>query len=248
MAGTIAPRRPLCWKGSAHFATLCLSPVNEDKDGNISVLALALPIFARLRCCLPWIPPPGPGPPAGTWLSAIPSEQRFTLAPDSVVPLPLGPRRCRHPGRVCGGLVDRHHFAARLCTGVLARRAKPLERTCVLGRRVRRWQRLRERLPLALATVQPARARHFAAMSPWFRTLYGTNNPSTVVARLNYFPSAVHIGRGNRSAVRTSGFGHVQAQVFLAGLGCMGNRRCNVTTTQALNTTVRAARARLPNG
>ena len=80
------------------------------------------------------------GPQAGAWLTAIPSEPACALPPQAMLlalrrrlrlPLPLCASRCGPPG--CGGEVDAFGDHALACTrtGLIARRAKIVERAWV---------------------------------------------------------------------------------------------------------------------
>ena len=75
------------------------------------------------------------------WLSAVPSEPAFTFAPQAIqlalrrrlrLPLPLSPNRCG-PSPGCGQQVDEYGDHGLACprTGLLARRAKAVERAWV---------------------------------------------------------------------------------------------------------------------
>ena len=98
---------------------------------------------------LPALPPPAQamlrsqsGPHAAAWLGAIPGEAGSALPPDRMLlamrrrlrlPLPIAPHRCGAHGHGCGAAVDAFgdHHAACPRTGLLARRAKPLEHAWV---------------------------------------------------------------------------------------------------------------------
>ena len=97
----------------------------------------------------PTLPPPAQamlrsqsGPHAAAWLSAIPREAGSALPPDRMLLalrrrlrllLPVAPHRCGAHGHGCGAVVDARadHHAACPRTGLLARRAKPLEHAWV---------------------------------------------------------------------------------------------------------------------
>ena len=82
------------------------------------------------------------GPHAAAWLSAIPSEAGSALPPNRTLialrprlrlPLPVAPHRCGAHAHVCGAAVDAYgdHHTACPRTGLLARRAKPVEHAWV---------------------------------------------------------------------------------------------------------------------
>ena len=82
------------------------------------------------------------GPRAAAWLGTVPSEAGTTIPPDRMLialrrrlrlPLPVAQGRCGARGPGCGAAVDVHgdHYAACPRTGLLARRAKPLERAWI---------------------------------------------------------------------------------------------------------------------
>ena len=82
------------------------------------------------------------GPRAAAWLGTVPSEAGTTIAPDRMLialrrrlrlPLPVARGRCGAHGPGCGAAVDVYgdHYAACPRTGLLARRAKPLERAWI---------------------------------------------------------------------------------------------------------------------
>ena len=96
--------------------------------------ALAPPAQALLRS--------QSGPRAAAWLGTVPSEAGTTIPPHHMLialrlrlPLPVAQGRREAHGPGCGAAVDVYgdHFAACPRTGLLARRAKPLEivRACV---------------------------------------------------------------------------------------------------------------------
>ena len=105
-------------------------------------------LFYRDRVLLPALQPASQallrsqgGPHADAWLSAVPSEAALTLAPQAMqlglrrrlrLPLPLSSNRCG-PHRGCGQQVDQYgdHALAYPRTGLLARRAKTVERAWV---------------------------------------------------------------------------------------------------------------------
>ncbi|CAE7311141.1 unnamed protein product, partial [Symbiodinium sp. KB8] len=122
---------------------ICLNLARGAKVGSITVPAPTLPTFAEL---LPYLAQAmlrsQSGPHAAAWLSAIPSEAGFALPPDRMLialrrrlrlPLPVAPHRCGAHGHGCGAAVDADgdHHAACPRTGLLARRAKPLEHAWV---------------------------------------------------------------------------------------------------------------------
>ena len=96
--------------------------------------ALAPPAQALLRS--------QSGPRAAAWLGTVPSEAGTTIPPDRMLialrrrlrlPLPVAQGRCGAHGPGCGAAVDVYgdHYAACPRTGLLARRAKPLERAWI---------------------------------------------------------------------------------------------------------------------
>ena len=105
-------------------------------------------LHSREQKLLPGMPPSAcallrseVGPHAGAWLTAIPAEPATTLFLQAMqlalhrrvrLLLPLRPKRCG-PSPGCGGLVDVFGDHALACprTGLLARRAKIIERACV---------------------------------------------------------------------------------------------------------------------
>ena len=100
---------------------------------------------------------------AGAWLSAVPSEPALTLAPQAMqlplrrrlrLPLPLSPNRCG-PSPGCGQQVDEYGDHALTCprTGLLARRAKIVERAWVRVARVNNGSCAQPHLECRLTTA-----------------------------------------------------------------------------------------------
>ena len=164
-----------CWQ---HHGSRACSTRFRDTE---LLPALAPPAQALLRS--------QSGPRAAAWLGTVPSEAGATMRMLISVlyqsyialrrrlrlPLPVAPGRCGAHGPGCGAAVDVYsdHYAACPRTGLLARRAKPLERA---GIRVVReavgpeGQVVPQHRSRALRALAPLRG---AATQGWYRRWWG---------------------------------------------------------------------------
>ena len=153
---SLSPARTRSQKGGANRAVLegARSPCMRDTSlgdwphGWQSHASRIRNLHFRERVFLPTLPPSTSalvrsqaGPHAGAWLTAVPIDPATTLQPHAMqlalrrrlrLPLHLSSRRCG-PSPGCGAQVDAFGDHALACprTGLLARRAKILERAWV---------------------------------------------------------------------------------------------------------------------
>ena len=144
--GRVGPSGALSMTACGRPNATCLNLASGARAGSITVLALVQPVFATPSCCRPSRRPRrrccvrslGRALPHGSAPSpARPAPQYRQTACSSLCggdwPLPVAQGRCGAHGPGCGAAVDVYgdHYAACPRTGLLARRAKPLERAWI---------------------------------------------------------------------------------------------------------------------